>query len=128
MHLMFVERKWGHAGARCQPYTPKRIQLGFASNHCWTQNPITLPPFRQRAISGMPSGFLPLSEMMWTGHGTYAGLNVDYRPAAGSPLLNAASFSGLPAWFDTVSYMGAFASDGDWLSGWTHFDPNHTDY
>lgn len=52
-----------------------------------------------------------------------------YIPAAGSPLLSAASFtdsflSGMTA----VSYIGAFAQGDTWLNGWTNFDPQNANY
>lgn len=51
-----------------------------------------------------------------------------YMPAAGSPVLNAASFANLGSWFQKVSYIGAFNSGDSWLDGWTNFDPQQTDY
>ncbi len=56
--------------------------------------------------------------------------DADYRPAAGSPLLGAASFEDarLAAGFDRVGYLGAFGEDENWLEGWTEFDPQHADY
>lgn len=50
-----------------------------------------------------------------------------YMPASGSPLIGAASFSGLSG-FTTVSYIGAFSANDNWTSGWTNFDPQHTAY
>ena len=32
------------------------------------------------------------------------------------------------AFFEKVSYKGAFNGTDDWTSGWANFDPNHTDY
>lgn len=58
-----------------------------------------------------------------------AGAN--YGPMAGSPLLNAASFSDekLANGFDKVTYVGAFANDADnWMADWTNFDPQNTIY
>jgi len=53
-----------------------------------------------------------------------------YLPAAGSPLLSAASFtdSMLGSWFTKVGYIGAFAQSDTWLQGWTNFDPQNADY
>lgn len=42
----------------------------------------------------------------------------DFRPATGSPALSGANFTGLPAWFTTTTYRGAFGSS-NWLAGWT---------
>ncbi len=50
-----------------------------------------------------------------------------YTPVAGSPLLGAASFTGWTG-FDTVSYIGAFDGSNNWMSGWTNFDPQNTQY
>lgn len=70
-----------------------------------------------------------LSEMLLTGKSLFAGLRADFLPAAGSPLLNAASFDGVASnWFDKVSYIGAFSTSADWLQGWTNFDPENTEY
>ena len=55
-------------------------------------------------------------------------LEVGLMPGAGSPLLNAASFDGVSStFFDKVNFIGAFGSE-NWLSGWTNFDPENTDY
>lgn len=58
------------------------------------------------------------------------GVGAPYLPQTGSPLLTAASFTDalLSTGFDRVSYIGAFGTDDNWLSGWTNFDPNNTDY
>lgn len=67
--------------------------------------------------------------MLLTGKSLFAGLRADFLPAAGSPLLNAASFDGVSSnWFDKVSYIGAFSTTADWLQGWTNFDPENTEY
>ena len=50
-----------------------------------------------------------------------------YTPIAGSPLLGAASFTGWNG-FDNVSYIGAFDGTNNWMSGWTNFDPQNTQY
>ncbi|WP_321335180.1 hypothetical protein [uncultured Bacteroides sp.] len=55
----------------------------------------------------------------------------NYCPASGSPLLNAASFSGLTSSFmnTNVTYVGAFSGASDtWMDGWTNFDPENTAY
>lgn len=58
-----------------------------------------------------------------------SGLSAAVMPSAGSPLLSAASFSGVNnSWLDTVSFIGAFGTSGDWTSGWTNFDPQDTEY
>lgn len=49
------------------------------------------------------------------------------KPLASSPLLNAASFTGLKG-FKTVSYIGAFAANDNWADGWTEFDPENANY
>ena len=51
-----------------------------------------------------------------------------YMPTSASPVMNAASFSGLDTWFTAVSYIGAFSAGDTWLNGWTNFDPQNTDY
>ena len=57
---------------------------------------------------------------------TLVGLD-GYTPAAGSPLLGAASFTGWTG-FDVVTYIGAFDGTNNWLSGWTCFDPQNQQY
>lgn len=51
-----------------------------------------------------------------------------YTPIANSPLLTAATYSGLGTWFATANYIGAFGANDNWLSGWTNFDPQNADY
>ena len=51
-----------------------------------------------------------------------------YTPLANSPLLGAASFTGLDSWFTQVNYVGAFGTNDNWLSGWTEFDPENASY
>lgn len=48
-------------------------------------------------------------------------------PVAGSILLNGASFTGLPSFFDVVSYRGAFGTT-DWTTGWTDWSAISTNY
>lgn len=67
------------------------------------------------------------AEMMLSGRSLFNGLNADFMPQVGSPLLSAASFSGVTGNFDQVNYIGAFGTD-NWLEGWTNFDPNNTNY
>ncbi len=67
-----------------------------------------------------------LSELALTGKSTMTGLNADFMPQSGSPLMNAASFDGVSG-METVSYVGAFGTE-NWLEGWTNFDPNNTAY
>ncbi|MBY0433022.1 MAG: Ig-like domain repeat protein [Cyclobacteriaceae bacterium] len=47
-------------------------------------------------------------------------------PAAGSPLLSGASFTGFNG-FSPVTYRGAFGTT-DWTLGWTNWNPQITDY
>ena len=52
-----------------------------------------------------------------------------FMPSSTSPLLSLASFSGeTSAWFDKVSYVGAFNATENWLKGWTNFDPQNAQY
>ena len=67
-----------------------------------------------------------LSELALTGKSTMTGLNADFMPQSGSPLMNAASFDGVSG-METVSYVGAFGTE-NWLEGWANFDPNNTAY
>ncbi|MCI7779632.1 MAG: hypothetical protein MR517_00955 [Bacteroidales bacterium] len=57
------------------------------------------------------------------------GVGSPYLPQVGSPLLGAASFDGEASeWFEKVDFVGAFGATGNWLEGWTDFDPQHTQY
>ena len=52
-----------------------------------------------------------------------------YTPIANSPLLTAASFTGLDSWFEQVSYIGAISGSGSWITEkWINFDPQNTAY
>ncbi|MCR5179668.1 MAG: hypothetical protein K6C30_00390 [Bacteroidaceae bacterium] len=53
-----------------------------------------------------------------------------FVPQTGSPLLGAASFSDslLSSWFEEVDYVGAFATNNNWLNGWTEFNPQQAEY
>jgi hypothetical protein len=55
--------------------------------------------------------------------------NPNFRPAAGSPLLTGADFSGpwADGFFTPVTFRGAFGSD-DWTAGWANWDPQNTAY
>ena len=59
-------------------------------------------------------------------------LTANWGPVAGSPLLGAADFTDAflnDPFFTRVTYVGAFASDtDDWMTGWTNFDPQNTEY
>lgn len=65
-------------------------------------------------------------QLMLTGKNTITGLNANFMPQSGSPLLNGASFGNFSG-FDAVTFIGAFGAD-NWLEGWTNFDPNNTNY
>ncbi|MES2732039.1 MAG: IPT/TIG domain-containing protein [Bacteroidota bacterium] len=53
----------------------------------------------------------------------------NFLPAAGSPLLTGALWTGkgADAFFEKVAYKGAFGT-ADWTTGWTNFDPQNTEY
>lgn len=51
----------------------------------------------------------------------------NFLPAAGSPALSGASFSGMDSFFTTVDYRGAFGAT-DWTAGWANFDPKNATY
>ncbi|WP_295121752.1 hypothetical protein [uncultured Chitinophaga sp.] len=55
---------------------------------------------------------------------------IDARPVAGSPLLGAAAFTDtkVATGFDKVTYVGAFAENDTWATGWVNWDPNATNY
>ncbi len=67
-----------------------------------------------------------LAEMLLSGSGVMKGLDVNFLPQSGSPLLSGASFGSFSD-FDSVSFIGAFGTD-NWLSTWTNFDPENTVY
>jgi hypothetical protein len=51
----------------------------------------------------------------------------NFLPAAGSPALSGASFSGMNAFFTSTTYRGAFGTT-NWTSGWTNWDPQNSAY
>jgi len=53
-----------------------------------------------------------------------------FIPSTDSPLLKAASFQDglLASWFEKVDYAGAFSERGNWMEGWTEFDPQMANY
>lgn len=56
-------------------------------------------------------------------------VGVPFIPAAGSPMLSAASFDdALLSGMKKVAYIGAFAEGDNWLNGWTEFDPQNANY
>ncbi len=65
----------------------------------------------------------------------FTSASFDARPKAGSePATAGTGYAkwGLSAWFDSVSYRGAFdpskALNQQWTAGWTTFDPQNVDY
>lgn len=61
--------------------------------------------------------------------------SIDPRPKPGTEAVTAGTGYaawGLPAWYDSVSYRGAFdpakSMDQQWTAGWTNFTPELTDY
>lgn len=50
-----------------------------------------------------------------------------FMPQGTSPALGGASFTGMDAFFEGATFVGAFGTT-DWTSGWANFDPNNTDY
>ncbi len=56
--------------------------------------------------------------------------NPDFTPAASSPALSGASFTGprLTSGFTQTTYVGAFAQNDTWAQGWTEWDPVNADY
>lgn len=57
-----------------------------------------------------------------------SGINPDFRANAGSPVLSGANFSGLPAFFVSTTYVGAFNTSTDWTDCWCSFDPQNEAY
>ncbi|HEU4470686.1 MAG TPA: hypothetical protein VFR58_06370, partial [Flavisolibacter sp.] len=53
--------------------------------------------------------------------------NPNFVPAAGSPALTGANYSGLDAFFTIGTFRGAFGTE-NWLSGWANFDPQNKVY
>lgn len=96
-----------------------------------TKKPITdatKPSFSSTFFKAQ-SGNQSFADVTSWGLQPLAGLSgVSIMPGAGSPLLNAASFSGLNnSWFDKVQFIGAFGTD-NWTAGWTNFSPETTVY
>lgn len=53
--------------------------------------------------------------------------NPNFLPAAGSPALAGASFTGLGSFFTNTTFRGAFGTD-NWMSGWASFTPQTNVY
>jgi hypothetical protein len=53
--------------------------------------------------------------------------NPNFLPAAGSPALSGASFTGLGSFFTNTTFRGAFGTD-NWMSGWASFTPQTNVY
>lgn len=51
----------------------------------------------------------------------------NFLPAAGSPALSGANFTGMNTFFTPTNYRGAFGAT-DWTAGWTNWDPQNTTY
>lgn len=51
----------------------------------------------------------------------------NFLPAAGSPALAGAAFTGLGSFFTTTTFRGAFGTD-NWMSGWASFTPQTNVY
>lgn len=47
---------------------------------------------------------------------------------AASPAASGADFSGMPSFFQSVAYRGAFDATTDWTTGWTTWDAENTQY
>ncbi len=54
--------------------------------------------------------------------------NPNFQPAPGSLPLTLPVAGGLPAFFDPVSYIGAFDGTNDWTRTWAEWNPNSVDY
>ncbi|HMO33540.1 MAG TPA: hypothetical protein PKE63_07345 [Lacibacter sp.] len=52
----------------------------------------------------------------------------NYLPRAGSPALSGASFTGLPSFFQVVTYRGGVSAADNWLANWTSFTPQTNVY
>ena len=98
--------------------TPKTTNpydtTGFHANN-WIENPIS-----KVDLSDKWAGLSGVSDLT----------NPPALLAAGSPLLTAGTtLPDNPYLIDkTVQYVGAFDDSHNWLTGWTNFDPNNTDY
>lgn len=51
----------------------------------------------------------------------------NFLPAAGSPALAGADFTGMNAFYTVTTYRGAFGAT-NWTTGWTNWDPQNTAY
>lgn len=51
----------------------------------------------------------------------------NFTPAAGSPALTGANYTGLDAFFTTGTFRGAFGAE-NWLTGWANYNPQNTNY
>ncbi|MFN4285306.1 MAG: hypothetical protein ACK4E8_05005 [Lacibacter sp.] len=53
--------------------------------------------------------------------------NPNFLPNPGSPALSGAVFTGLPSFFEVVSFRGAFGTN-NWMAGWVSFTPQTNVY
>ncbi len=51
----------------------------------------------------------------------------NFLPGSGSSLLTGGSTTGMDAFFDNVTYVGAFGTT-DWTQGWANFNPQNAEY
>jgi hypothetical protein len=86
-------------------------------------------PIYDATRKSFSSTFFPAQagNKVYTDWSTLVGSN-GYTPLTGSPLLTAASFTGLDSWFTQVKYIGAFGTGDNWMTGWTQFDPENAAY
>lgn len=45
-----------------------------------------------------------------------------------SPAISGSDYSGMPSYFQSVAYRGAFDASNDWTAGWTNWDAENTKY
>ena len=87
-----------------------------------TDIPNALPADAVLAITegAVAAGFTTVADVMLS-RVDIANASFDLRPAAGSPLLSAATtdVAAIDAFFVNTDYQGAFSSDENWAAGWT---------
>ncbi len=86
---------------------------------------ITAAAFKAKAESEGCVTFSNLADIKLT-NPLYS-ITPSFLPASGSPALSGADFTGLPSFFTTVSYRGAFGAE-NWTAGWANWDPQNTVY
>ncbi|MDR1021682.1 MAG: hypothetical protein LBL94_00140 [Prevotellaceae bacterium] len=114
----------------------------FQDKQYWADNTVYSPndadtaftPGYFRRAEGGNRTFATLADLQLAGNPLNLAAPLAF-PQSGSPIASGAAWTNAKAadaFFDKVSYIGAFAPtetpESSWASGWTNFDPQQTEY